>query len=86
MALRKKKVEEEAVEQTLVKIVKTGGKIEEYLFEGDEPTVDDALEAAGMEITKGQRVRMDGDLVDGDTIVEDGSVLTVTGKVAGGAN
>lgn len=82
--MAKKKVE--VVEQTTVKVVKTGGKIEEYLLEGHEPTVDDALEAAGMDLIKGQRVRMDGELVDGDTIVEEGAIITVTGAVAGGKN
>lgn len=68
---------------TSVKVGRTGGKVEEYELEGDEPTVADALEEAGISTSKGDRIRMDGEIVDRDTIVEDGAIIMVAGKVAG---
>lgn len=67
-----------------VKVGRTGGKVEEYELEGDEPTVGDALEEAGISVSKGDRIRMDGDLVDRDTILEEGAIIMVSGKVSGG--
>jgi uncharacterized protein YabE (DUF348 family) len=69
---------------TTVKVGRTGGKVEEYELEGEEPTVGDALEEAGISVSKGDRIRMDGDLVDRDTIVEAGAIIMVSGKVSGG--
>ena len=66
-----------------VKVGRTGGRIEEYALEGDEPTVGEALEAAGISTSKGDRIRADGDVVDRDTIAEDGQIIMVSGKVAG---
>lgn len=70
--------------QITVKVGRSGGRVEEYILEGDEPTVGDALEAADISISKGQRIRLGGDVVDEDTIVEDGDMITVQGKVSGG--
>lgn len=81
-ARRKKKVEEE--QETLVKVGRTGGRVEEYSLEGDEPTVGDALALAGLSVSKGDRIRLNGDAADEDTIVEDGDIITMAGKVSGG--
>jgi sulfur carrier protein ThiS len=82
MARRKKETNEEKV--TLVKVSRTGGRVEEYALEGEEPTVGDALQKAGITLTKGDRVRIGGDVVDVDTIVDDGDIITIAGKVSGG--
>ena len=68
---------------TTVKVGRTGGRVESYELEGDEPTVGEALEEAGLSVSKGDRIRMDGVIVDRDTIVEDGAIIMVAGKVAG---
>ena len=78
--MRRKK---DKVETITVKIGRTGSRIEEYALEGEEPTVGDALEAAGISTSKGDKIRMDGELVDRDTIVEDSAIIMISGKVAG---
>lgn len=69
---------------TTVRVGRTGGRIEKYELEGDEPTVGEALEEAGISTTKNDRIRLDGDIVDEDTIVSEGQIITVSGKVSGG--
>ena len=77
--------EEENADETLVKVGRTGGRVEEYSLEGDEPTVADALAAAGISISKGDRIRLNGDAADEDEAVQDGDIVTVAGKVSGGS-
>lgn len=86
MAVRKTRKTKDAQPEISVKVGRTGGRVEEYLLEGDEPTVGDALAAAGIELSKGQRVRVGGESAEEDTIVEDGDIITVQGKVSGGNN
>lgn len=81
MALRKKT---KKTTTTTVKVGRTGGRVEEYILEGDEPTVGDALSAANISTSKGDRIRLNGDVVDEDTIVENDDIITVAGKVSGG--
>jgi hypothetical protein len=83
MARRKKSTDEE--KQTFVKISRTGGRVEEYQLDGDEPTVGDALQKAGITLVKGDRVRIGGDQADEDTIVDDGDIITIAGRVSGGS-
>lgn len=68
---------------TTVKVGRSGGNVEKYSLPGDEPTVGDALDEAGISTSKGDRIRMDGEVVDRDTIVEEGAIITVQAKVAG---
>lgn len=68
-----------------VKVGRTGGRVKEYVLEGEEPTIADALEAADISSTKGDRVRLNGDIADEDTVVEDGDIITVAGRVSGGS-
>lgn len=71
--------------EILVKVGRTGGRVEEYSLTGTEPTVADALEAAGLSVSKGDRIRVNGDTAEDDTILENGDVITVSGKVSGGS-
>lgn len=83
--MRSRKVDEDTAE-TIVKVGKTGGKVDTYSLEGNEPTVADALEAAGIVLAKGERVRVNGDAADEDQEVYSDDIITVTGKVSGGSN
>lgn len=80
---RRKKVETE--EEVLVKVGRSGGRVEEYSLTGEEPTVGDALVAAGITISKGDRIRLNGETADEDEIVEEGDIVTIAGKVSGGS-
>lgn len=80
---RREEVDEDEI---LVKVGRTGGRVEEYSLEGDEPTVSDALQAAGITISKGDRIRLNGETADEDDEVEDGDIITIAGKVSGGSN
>jgi sulfur carrier protein ThiS len=83
---RRRQVEEEDVTETLVKVGRTGGRVEEYSLEGDEPTVADALQAAGITISKGDRIRLNGETATEDDEVQSGDIVTIAGKVSGGSN
>lgn len=83
---RNRKVEEENDNETIVKVGKTGGKVETYSLMGDEPTVSDALEAAGITLSKGDRIRVNGDAADEDDAVYSDDIVTIAGKVSGGSN
>ena len=74
---------EESNTETLVKVGRSGGRVEEYSLTGDEPTVADALAAAGIRLTKGDRIRLGGQSADEDEIVENGDIITIGGKVSG---
>lgn len=87
--MRSRKVEEEVEdngEETIVKVGKTGGKVETYSLMGSEPTVADALEAASITLSKGDRIRVNGDAAEEDQEVYDDDIITVAGKVSGGSN
>ncbi len=70
--------------EIIVKIGRTGGRVEEYSIEGTDPTVEDALEVADISISKGDKIRLNGDSVDEDTVVENGDIITISGRVSGG--
>lgn len=84
--MARRHVEETSEDEILVKVGRTGGRVEEYSLTGDEPTVADALQAAGITISKGDRIRLNGDTADEDETVEDQDIITVAGKVSGGSN
>lgn len=85
MARRSSRTEESDTE-TLVKVGRSGGRVEEYSLTEEDPTVADALAAAGISISKGDRIRLNGETADEDEDVEDGDIITVAGKVSGGSN
>lgn len=82
---RRRKTEETTEQETMVKVGRSGGRVEEYSLTGEDPTVEDALRAAGVNTTKGDRIRLNGETADEDEIVEDGDIITIAGKVSGGS-
>lgn len=67
-----------------VTVGRHSGSVNDYTIATANPTVGDALEQAGIELTKGDRIRLNGDTVlAGDKISND-DVITVTGRVSGG--
>ena len=81
---RRRTAEADDDNEVLVKVGRSGGRVEEYSLTGDEPTVADALAAASISISKGDRIRLNGETADEDEVVEDGDIITVAGKVSGG--
>lgn len=74
------------VETISVKVMRTGGRTVKVKLEGDEPTIDDALSEADIELSKGDRVRLNNEPATGDTVLEEGDIITVGGKISGGKN
>lgn len=72
------------VRPTLVKVVRTGGEVKEYAVEEANPTVADVLAVADLDLTKGDRVRVNGRTADEETAVHSGDIVSLAGKVAGG--
>lgn len=68
----------------LVKVAKTGGAVTEVLLDSTNNTVADALSAASMELSAGQRVRVDNRTADEDTELKNGSVVVISGSIKGG--
>ena len=83
---RSTRVEEADEDEILVSVGRTGKKVERYSITAEDPTVEDALEAAGITVSKGDRVRLDGETVELDEPIEDGAIITVAGKVSGGSS
>lgn len=71
-------------EEVLVKVGRSGGKVEEYSV-SEDATVLDVLNAAGLTLTKGERLRLNGGAAEEDDGIDDGDVITISGKVAGAA-
>lgn len=69
-------------EEMLVKVGRSGGEVKEYAVK-DRATLLDVLEVAGLVLTQGERVRVNGESASEDDIVEDGDIVIVSGKVAG---
>lgn len=68
-----------------VKVAKTGGAVTEVTLNNTTgKTVADALDAASMELSSGQRIRVDGKTADEDTTLKDGSVIVISGSIKGG--
>lgn len=70
--------------QILVKVGRMGGRVEEYSIAGASPTVADALEAADIHVSKGDRIRLNAETVNQGDEVRNGDIITVAGKVSGG--
>ena len=66
-----------------VKLGRMGGVVSTYLLE-EESTVFDLLEKADIDFSKGDRVRVNSTPAEGDTILEDGDIVTLSSKVSGG--
>ena len=66
-----------------VKLGRMGGVVSTYLLEEDS-TVFDLLEKADIDFSKGDRVRVNSEPAEGDTILEDGDIVTLSSKVSGG--
>lgn len=67
----------------LVKVARTGGVVTEVALNG-EKTVESALGIADITYTKGDRVRVNGREADTDTVLANGDIVTVAGKIEGG--
>ena len=70
--------------QVLVKVGRNGGRVEEYAITTSDPTVSDALEAADIHLSKGERIRLNGDAAAEGDEVRNGDIITIAGKVSGG--
>lgn len=70
--------------EILVKVGRSGGRVEEFAITGEDLTVADALEAAGISVTKGDRIRVNSEIADKSDDISDGDIITVSGKVSGG--
>lgn len=66
-----------------VKLARTGSVVQEYCLNGAR-TVDALLEAAGMTTGKGDKIRVNGRLADEDTLLKQGDIVTLAGRVEGG--
>lgn len=82
MRRHNEEVDSNETDQIIVKVGRPGGKIEEYSLDEDS-TVEDALKAADIDTSKGDRIRVNNDSVVLDDVLEHGDLITVAGKVAG---
>jgi ribosome-interacting GTPase 1 len=71
-------------EEIFVKVARTGSTVKEVCLNGDR-TVEDALNAAGVEYSESSRIRINGETVDLEDEVSDGDIITVSGSIKGGA-
>lgn len=72
------------MDQIEVKVARVGGKVETVVLENGDITVEDALDAAGIDHTGKTRIRVNGEPAELDDELEDGDRVTVTGKITGG--
>ena len=79
---RKRKNEEEDG-AILVKVARTGGQVVEVSLNGGR-TVEDAIDAADIEYNSRDRIRVNGEPADLDDDLEDGDIVTLSGKIKGG--
>ena len=79
----KKKSRNEEPETISVKVATIGGEVKEFNLE-EGATVEDALNAYGIDPDSSKKLRVDGEPVDLEDELEDGDYLTVSSKVKGG--
>ena len=79
---RKRRVNAEP-EEFIVKVARTGGRVVEVSVEAGA-TVEDALEASGIDYSSTDRIRKNGNTADFDATVSQNDVITVAGKIKGG--
>ncbi len=69
--------------QILVKVGRLGGEVIEYALNGN-PTIEKALDAAGIELDEDQVARVNGTAVeDLSEDLKNGDIVTVAGQVKG---
>lgn len=68
---------------TIVKVARVGGRVEEFLLEEDK-TVAAALDLAGITVGSGMRVRVNAAAATTETKLKNGDIVTVSEKVQGG--
>lgn len=66
-----------------VKVARLGGEVKTVALQPDS-TVADALEAAGVDSENFNRLRVSGEPVEPEDVVEDGDIITVSGGMKGG--
>lgn len=74
---------EKTVKPCLVKVGRIGKEVREYVLNGNR-TVQAALEAAELQVSDAETVRVDGKLVEMSDAVKNGAIITVAGKVKNG--
>lgn len=80
MARRRASAVEELI---LVKVTRLGSEVKEVSLPKDS-TVSQALEAAGLDAEAYNRIRISGESVELEDIVENGDIITVSGGMKGG--
>jgi sulfur carrier protein ThiS len=66
-----------------VKVARTGSQVKEICLNGDH-TVQDALDAAGLNVKASEEIRVNGETVDADYELEDGDRVVLAKNIAGG--
>jgi uncharacterized Zn ribbon protein len=69
-----------------VKVGRVPGRITEVNVVDGETTVDEAIEIAGLTVESGFSVRLNGESVEGDAVVEDGDSVTIVKEVKGNSD
>lgn len=81
--MRKKETAKKEVDTISVRVAQIGGEIKEIALE-EGSTIEDALNAAGIDPNGGQRIRVDGETAELQDELEDGDYVTLSGKIKGG--
>lgn len=68
-----------------VKVARAGNRVQEVLLEEDK-TVSAALTAAGVSYSRTDRIRVNGKSATESTVLRKSDIVTVAGKISGGAN
>lgn len=71
--------------QITVQVGRNGGRVEKYALTLASPTIADALEAADITLTKGDKIRLNGDSAYEADDIKNGDIITIAGKVSGGS-
>jgi len=71
------------LDEIFVKVARSGGEVKEVLLNSDR-TVQDALNAADLEATDSDRIRVEGQPAELDDELKEGDVVTLSGKIEGG--
>lgn len=69
------------VEPFFVKVARVGGSVQDVCLNGNK-TVESALEAAGL--SADGSIRVNGRLAEMSSVLQNGDIITVAGKIAGG--
>lgn len=67
----------------VVKVARTGGRVTEVVVEKGA-TIEEALEASGIDYSSTDRIRKNGATVELDSKVAKNDVITIAGKIKGG--